>query len=134
MELTHIQRRWIERLKSGDKVKWKKLLREPNGGPGRCCLGVARDLMALDVVCREGDVILLGKEAKRLGLRSGDGEFSEVVLIETCSGPWKCRTLAELNDETEMTHVEIGEWIDKNRRLVFVNPSAETNDEPGRTD
>lgn len=127
MKLNKYQYAWIKKLKSGTTRKAKQTLFKSNRS---CCLGVALEVCGLD---KKKD--FLGKTDlnstetfKVLKLKSEEG----FIDMNHVSEKWKNKikdynmlagifSLAGLNDETTMSHVEIGKFIDENREAVFKN-------------
>lgn len=124
MRLNKYQKAWIARLKSGKTRKAKATLAD---GKGRnCCLGVAINTCKLEKMpppeseLREDeDLSCFPKTLKALRLNDSSGtiKLSNVKLewLDKISGS----SLIEINDNTEMSHKEIGEFIDQNRKAVF---------------
>lgn len=116
--LNKLQYAWIKKLKSGTTRKGTRVLRRSNTF---CCLGVGAK------VCNPKKPVdsisfLPDEFVTALGLKSDLGEFDPNKV----SDKWLTKiryfnTLAELNDETSMSHIEIGKFIDENREAVFTN-------------
>lgn len=138
MRLNKFQRTWINRLKSGKTKKAKGELIK-NGG-SMCCLGVAiKTMQPLSLkLCESQNVCTLDKNYfpdayKNLSLRDAEGKFDEhairpkwIKIIDEATTSQRMekagrpRSLAQLNDDTSLTHVQIGEFIDQNREAVFL--------------
>ena len=129
MRLNKYQRAWIAKLKSGETKKAKRTLNHKNGY--MCCLGVGIKVCGLEpmpstnltkrpleVINDEG-ITYFPKTQSALGLKIG-GEFD----ITKVKKKWlpiidNCETLVGLNDCTNMSHAQIGQFIDENREAVF---------------
>lgn len=122
MKLNKYQKAWIDRLKSGKTRKAKKELAD---GKGRnCCLGVAINVCKLEKMKRSKDrdsedLTDFPQTLKALNLNDHLGAIKSSKLNKK----WKTRiefnSLVSLNDHTDMSHKEIGEFIDQNREAVF---------------
>ncbi len=138
VRLNKFQLAWIKKLKSGTTRKAKGELIK-NGG-SMCCLGVAiKTMQPLSLkLCENAHVTSLDKMFfpdvyKNLSLRDAQGGFEEDIvkpkwirIIDEATVPnhvgvmARPRSLAQLNDNTSLTHVQIGEFIDQNREAVFM--------------
>ena len=132
MRLNKYQYAWIRRLKSG---KTRKCKNELNDGKGSfCCLGVGINSCKLEKISSrtifDRSECLDGHEYPqtydKLNLKSEDGKFD----WDKVSDKWKDilkekgiskqqNFLIYLNDDTNMSHKTIGQFIDENREAVF---------------
>lgn len=139
MKLNKFQLAWINRLKSGKTKKSKGELIQ-NGG-SMCCLGVAiKTMQPLSLkMCQDNNICTLDMKHfpevyKNLCLRSDEGVLHVkmitpkwIKIIEEATDPATFLTsgtslysLTLINDNTSLTHVQIGEFIDQNREAVFI--------------
>jgi hypothetical protein len=120
MKLNKYQKAWIKKLQSGTTRKAKGQLFKSNRA---CCLGVALQTCGLDEKkFFIFETTLSGSETmSALNLRGEEGEF----LYHKVSDKWKKiigtehGNLAGLNDNTKLSHVDIGNFINENREAVF---------------
>lgn len=124
MKLNKYQKAWIEKLLSGTTRKAKGKLFKSNR---MCCLGVAES------VCKFHGRQFLDKlgglteeTMKELKLRDSLGSF----LLINLSKKWKnillkheinanSLSLAWVNDTTTLSHVQLGQMINENRKAFF---------------
>jgi hypothetical protein len=139
VKLNKYQRTWINRLKSGETKKAKGELIK-NGG-SMCCLGVAiKTMQPLSLkMCQDNNICTLNMNYfpevyKNLCLRSDEGVLHVkmikpkwIKIIEEATDRATLLTsgtslysLTLINDNTSLTHVQIGEFIDQNREAVFI--------------
>jgi hypothetical protein len=139
LKLNKHQRAWIKALKSGETRKAVGAMVKRGGS--MCCLGVAvKTIGTLSLkVCRDNDVCTLDPsffptEYANLNLNGEYGKIDTSRLskktIAALSALKKKNkdyvddqsffSLAGLNDCTKMSHVDIGNFIDKNREAVFL--------------
>ncbi len=138
MKLNKHQRAWIKALKSGETRKAVGAMIKSGGA--MCCLGVAvKTIGTLSLkACRVNDVCSLDPNffpAEYASLKL-DGDYGKIdtsklskKVLDVLSVLRKRNkeyvdehtffSLAGLNDYTKMTHVDIGNFIDKNREAVF---------------
>lgn len=130
MRLNKYQKKWIDKLLSGTTRKAKGQLFKH----GRmCCLGVAAKECGLDkkhtINCKFN--LAHTETLKALKLYDCNG----FIFIKNVSKKWikklklypdlqdqilnKKIALVSLNDDTNMSHVEIGKFINENRKAVF---------------
>lgn len=129
MRLNKYQKAWIAKLKSGETKKAKATLNHKNGS--MCCLGVGIKVCGLEPmpptnltkrpseVLNDEDLTYFPETLQALGLKIG-GAFD----LYKVKKKWLpiidyCETLVGLNDNTTMSHVQIGQFIDENREAVF---------------
>lgn len=118
MRLNKYQKAWIARLKSG-KTR-KAIGRLADGKGGNCCLGVGINTCKLEKMKPVGnsddeDLTDYPKTLAALKLNSPGGAI-DYSKLKT----WAFfGTLVSINDLTNMSHKEIGEFIDQNREAVF---------------
>lgn len=129
MKLNTYQKLWVDTLKSGKTRKMKSQMNSKN--QSMCCLGVAvkvcgieslpsrRDEHVFSLVLENEDLRDFPKTKKALKIHY-NGKFK----LSAISPKWRKRigvwsNLAELNDNTNLSHKEIGEFIDENREAVF---------------
>ena len=138
MRLNKYQRAWIKALKSGETRKAVGAMIKRGGA--LCCLGVGvKTIGTLSLkVCRENDVCTLDRnffptEYANLNLNGEYGKIDTSKLSKKTIAALSVLkkknkdyvddqsffSLAGLNDYTKMTHVDIGNFIDKNREAVF---------------
>ena len=132
MRLNKYNKAWIDKLMSGKTRKCKQQLAD---GKGRnCCLGVGINVCKLEQIqnplkAMDEDLthFLKTKEALKIS-SSGQINFNKLTT------EWKRKlkairkesnlhmnyySLIELNDYSNMTHKEIGHFINENREAVF---------------
>lgn len=133
MRLNKFQKAWVDRLLSGKTRKCKLELADGNGR--NCCLGVAVNICKLERIAStdhsDENLSYFIETMSALGVGK-NGEYDESKVSE----PWKeklnnyyqkCEdrhfeidsSLMSLNDNTNMTHKEIGQFINENREAVF---------------
>ena len=131
MKLNTFQKLWVDTLKSGKTRKMKDQMNSKN--QSMCCLGVAVKVCELEslpsrkderefsfgLVLENEDLRDFPKTKKALKIHY-NGKFK----LSAISPKWRKRigvwsNLAELNDNTKLSHKEIGEFIDENRKAVF---------------
>lgn len=128
MRLNKYQRAWIAMLKSGETKKARRMLNNKNGC--MCCLGVGIKACGLEPmpstgnnrppeVVNDEDLTFFPETLQALGLKIG-GAF-DVSKVKKKWLPMidDCETLVSLNDNTKMSHAQIGQFIDENREAVF---------------
>lgn len=130
MRLNKYQKLWIDRLKSGKTRKCQDELADGKGG--NCCLGVAINVCGLEKMKptghRESENLDDAPKTMEALKIEADGGFD----LDKLAPKWIERieelnssmypaldSLILLNDETSMTHKEIGQFIDENREAVF---------------
>jgi hypothetical protein len=133
MRLNKFQKAWIDRLMSGKTRKCKMELAD---GRGRnCCLGVAVNVCKLERIATTDhtDENLARFEETLSALKiEKDGTFdtnkvSDEWIEKIAKYYSQCEehlfeatdSLISLNDNTNMTHKEIGQFINENREAVF---------------
>ena len=130
MRLNKYQKLWIDTLKSGKTRKLKGAMNTTN--QCMCCLGVAVKICGLESLpnrkkegCLENeDLNDFPTTGAAMGIE-GEGPIKMDLIkpkwrkkIEgIVSGSTYC--LVTLNDNSDMTHQEIGQFIDENRSAVF---------------
>ena len=143
-EVVANRRKWIDYLKSPEPVKTIGCL--DVGGNRRCCLGHGCHILGLpsteaistkgETVSRNGGIVrsYRGSEyegtshthvpprkfIEMVGIRSATGTFRGVDLNKAEPSN-EVVSLASLNDKTELTSQEIGQFIEDNYDLVFLN-------------
>lgn len=123
MRLNKYEKEWIERLMSGKSVKHKGKLFSPNKN-SNCCLGVAARVCGVD-----------GKDKYVASLSNYPDVTNKIRInnsgridMSRVKQKWKKYfdskginyNLISLNDDTNMTHKQIGEFINENRSAVFI--------------
>ena len=111
--------KWIKRLLSGLTKKAKGRLVSEDG---MCCLGVELECQGIPVKSNETrkwfdgfKSLVTHPDPDSLGIKSPCGGFSNTLV-------WNgedFHDLADLNDLSEATHVEIGEFIIENQEHIF---------------
>lgn len=125
MRLNKFQRRWINKLKSGTTRKAKNTLLQEGGS--KCCLGVAisecgLEELKLGHIAVDIDSSHFPNTAAILRLQTSSGSYNPKLVKGKWAKDSRVKTycsLMSLNDDTNMTHKEIGEFIDANRELIF---------------
>lgn len=129
MRLNKYEKEWIARLMSGKSVKHKTKLFGPNKN-SNCCLGVAAR------VCNDAGLCEINQNPYASDLHDVDEivnkkirvKFNGVIDTTKINKKWLSyfikhdyiyTSLVDLNDETNMTHKEIGQFINENRKAVF---------------
>jgi len=121
------QKLWIDTLLSGKTKKCKDLLSSEDG-KSNCCLGVAVKVCGLEKLSSLTERSKSSSEEslenfpltlKALKLRDELGFFDESYLKEAAYDDLRMNNLTSLNDDTEMTHADIGKFINENREAVF---------------
>ena len=133
MRLNKFQKAWVDRLLSGKTRKCKLQLAD---GEGRnCCLGVAANVCKLETIKGTNhdneDLKSFEKTLAALKIHF-NGLYDEDKISELWKEKLKdyyqkcedqhfeiCPSLMSLNDNTNMTHKEIGQFINENREAVF---------------
>lgn len=127
MKLNQYQYAWIRKLVSGTTRKAKGRLFKSNRA---CCLGVGLMMCGLDGKkdhINHSDLFDCQSTIDALRLSDSEGSINKKEI----SSKWKLYleekgvnfddyvTLATLNDSTNMSHTEIGNFINENRKAVF---------------
>lgn len=125
MKLNKFQYAWIKKLKSGTTRKTTGQLRKSNCF---CCLGVGIKSCEPKTSINDYDGTLEGFVDVKNNLNIDN---VGTILTSKISDKWKKKlkdskitwyeaiSLTVLNDETDMTHIDIGKFIDENREAVF---------------
>lgn len=133
IRLNKFQKAWVDRLLSGKTRKCKLQLAD---GEGRnCCLGVAANVCKLEDIRgtdHEHEDLSCFVETMSVLKIKKNGEYDESKVSEVWKEKLndyyqKCEvryfeidpSLMSLNDNTNMTHKEIGQFINENREAVF---------------
>lgn len=130
MKLNKFQKLWIDTLKSGKTRKLKGKMNTLN--QCMCCLGVAVKVCSLEKLPN-----------RRVEVELDNEDLEDFILTAEAIGVYDCgrikteyvnkkwfkrigphESLVSLNDNTDMTHQEIGQFIDENRKAIFHDPSA----------
>lgn len=131
--LNQYQYAWIRKLKSGTTRKCRGKLISKNSSR-YCCLGVGAAICEDSRSHWREDVNLIDcrRTVNELCLHSVCGR----IITRHVSDKWKrildrhgiitdsshlAVELTQLNDDTHMSHKEIGRFIDENRKAVFTN-------------
>lgn len=127
MKLNKYQRDWINKLKSGKTRKAIECLNTRQGA--QCCLGVGIMTCGLEKIPTNGtperqafneDLEFFPKTMEKLKLN----DYTGLIKLGSVKLEWEefvghHRCLINLNDDTNYTHKQIGEFIDANREAVF---------------
>ena len=131
--LNKYQKLWIDTLLSGKTRKCKDSLSSLDG-KSNCCLGVAIKVCGLEKLpsltersksylsenCSEETLKDFPLTYKALKLKDESGFFSKESLKGITDDDLPIMSdLTSLNDDTKMTHAEIGKFINENREAVF---------------
>ena len=133
MRLNKYNKAWIDKLMSGKTRKCKDQLAD---GKGRnCCLGVGINVCKLEQIqsplkAINEDLTCFVKTMEVLKINSnGQINFNKLTTewkrkLKAIRKKSKLRnnfySLIELNDYSDMTHKEIGQFINENREAVFL--------------
>jgi hypothetical protein len=131
MRLNKYQKAWIKRLMSGRSRKYKRLL-FGSYPESNCCLGVAARVCKHMGLCEINadtlyptnldDVNLKIKQTLKINRH---GKINEKLIKPKWIKFFKDRNidyfgnLINLNDDTNMSHREIGRFINENREAIF---------------
>lgn len=132
MKLNEYQQAWIDRLMSG---KTRKCRLELSDGKGNCCLGVAIKVCKLETIRNtphQDENLRPFKQTKKALNLEKAGTFKKSKLskkwLKKLEEKYKNKnhaflqknsTLIDLNDIIDMSHKEIGKFINENREAVF---------------
>jgi hypothetical protein len=131
MRLNKYQKAWIKRLMSGRSRKYKGLL-FGSYSESNCCLGVAARVCVNMNLCKMEEKISHPNNLDDVNLKIKQtlkinryGKINEKLIKPKWIKFFKDRNidyfgnLINLNDDTNMSHREIGRFINENREAIF---------------